>query len=175
MDRLSGCPVGVLDVSNDGNVVDANDTAATVLDTDHETLVGSHVDEAFPHSVERTLPRLFADGEPDETHEFEEYYPTVDRWLSVTVTPTDGDVRVYVADATSRYEQRQTADRLRDELDRIAVISELVSAILVELVGATNREDIAETVCTKLGQTDRYEFAWFGEREIGGDDVVIRA
>jgi predicted DNA binding protein len=175
MDRLSGCPVGVIDVSDEGRVVDANDTAATVLDTDRDSLLDSHVDGVFPHSVERTLPRLFADGRPDDDHEFEEYYPTLEQWLSVTVRPTDGDVRVYVEDATTRYERQQSADRLREQLDRMAVISELVSAILVELVGATSREDIAETVCRRLGETDRYEFAWFGEREIGGDDVVIRA
>ncbi len=175
MESLSGCPVGVLDATHDGRVTAVNDTAAALLSGERDELVGSHVDEAFPHSVERTLPRTFESNETVQSREFEEYYPGPDRWLAVTVDPREKDVRVYIDDVTQRHEQQQEADRLRGELDRMAVISELVSAILVELVGATSREDIAETVVMRLGETERYEFAWFGEREIGGDDVVIRA
>jgi hypothetical protein len=175
MERLSGCPVGVLDVTRDGRITAANDTATAVLDTDREQLVDARLDDAFPHSVERSLQRTFTGEEAITEREFEEYYPTLERWLSVTVVPDDACVRVYLDDVTSRHEQRQRSEELRSELDRIAMISELVSALLVELVGATTREGIAETVCTRLGETDRYEFAWFGEREIGGDDVVIRA
>ncbi|MEZ3117555.1 bacterio-opsin activator domain-containing protein [Halobaculum sp. MBLA0147] len=178
MESLSGCPVGVLDVTAAGRVAAANDTVVEVLDTDHDTLAEAHVDDVFPHSVERTLPRAFADADGDPTaHEFEEYYPGLERWLAVTVDPdaVDDGARVYVDDVTDRRSRRREAEALRAELDQMAVISELVSEILVELVGATTREGIAETVVRRLGETDRYEFAWFGEREIGGDDVVIRA
>ena len=172
MDGLSDCPVGVLDVTHDGRVTAANRTAVDLLATDDP--VGDGVTEAFPHSVERTLPRTFEADEPSD-RTFEEYYPELGQWFSVTVSPGPDRVRVYVEDVTDRREHAQEADRLRAELDRMAVISDLVSAILVELVGATTREGIAETVVTRLGETDRYAFAWFGEREIGGDDVVIRA
>ena len=173
MERLSACPVGVLDVTYDGRITAVNRTATELLDADRETLVDSDVTETFPHSVERTLPRTFTESVSHTA--FEEYYPEPDQWFGVTVAPDDDGVRVYVEDVTDRHERGQETDRLRAELDRMAVLSELVSEILVELVGATTREGIAETVVTRLGETDRYAFAWFGEREIGGDDVVIRA
>ena len=65
--------------------------------------------------------------------------------------------------------------QLRDERKRIAVIDEVLSDVLAELVGASSRDEIAETICRALGETERYEFVWVGEREVGGDTLTIRA
>lgn len=224
--RLDRCPLGVLEVDPNGTVIDVNDTARRLLRSEsngggksdgevgpagNADLVGEDIADVFPHSVERTLPRMF-EGTPVEDEEsdrrspgsggdesasgdaadesasdgpagevgidgaeFEEYYPSLDRWLSVTVVPADRSVVVYLDDVTDRRRHEQTADSLEDELARLSVIDTLLADVLAELVDASDREEIAETICDRLGETAIYEFAWLGEREIGGDRIVVRA
>jgi len=172
-ERLRAAPIGVLDVAPDGTVEGVNDAARDLMDAGDADLAGAPVAEAFPQSVENSLPT--AVGGEIAAAEFEEFYPALDRWLAVSVVPTDDGAVVYVDDATPRRRREQTVERLRAERERTAVIDELLSAVLADLVGASSREEIAETVCDRLGGTERYEFAWVGDREVGGDGLVVRA
>jgi len=172
-ERLDGAPIGVLEVSDDGTVEAANDVALSLIDAASEP-VGEPLDAVFPESVEDTLPDAVRGDGVDEA-EFEEYYPTVELWLAVTVVPVDGGATVYLRDVTDRRRQAQSLDRLREERERTAVIDEVRSEVLAELVGASSREEIAETICRELGESDIYAFAWVGEREIGSDGLAIRA
>ncbi|MFB6243229.1 MAG: bacterio-opsin activator domain-containing protein [Halobaculum sp.] len=230
-DRLETCPYGLLTV-RDGTVVASNDPAASLLNADRAQIRGTDIADAFPMSVESTLPRLFADGTPTETHEFEEYYPELERWLAVTVRPvgtgdstggddtvesdtesddtvesdtesddTDGsDIEVggaagpdgtesasgdestspavadiYVEDVTERVTATKRAAELREEVEEVLFVTDLLSEVLVGLVDATDREEVTETICRKLGETDAYEFAWLGEREPGGGPLRVEA
>jgi predicted DNA binding protein len=189
-DRLRDAPVGVLEVTGDGRISAVDDTAAGLVDGLADA-AGSRIGDAFPRSVENSVPGAFAGEGAVEERSVEEYYPDLDRWLSVTITTRDGgdaddgatDVdgeeppaaTVFLEDVTERRRYEQTVERFRTERARTAVIDGLLSDVLAELVGADSRDEIAETVCSRLGETDLYEFAWVGERAVDGDGVAVRA
>jgi hypothetical protein len=173
-ERFARAPVGMVEVTPEGVVTAINDAAAELLDVDAAATENEPVDVVFPDSVDDAVPAAFEGTAPPE-QSLEEYYPELDRWISVSLVPTDGAVTVYLTDASSYRECEQHNEQLRAELDRLAVLNELISAVLEDLVAASTREEIAETVCERLGETDIYEFAWFGERKVGGDDILVRA
>jgi hypothetical protein len=167
-------PVGILTVGYDGTIRDCNDAVCDLLECSPTETVDREIRRMFPDSVEASVPSAF-DSPLDQEQSFEEYYPSLDRWLDVTLVPVEDRVLLYVRDATNRYRERQRTEQLRDDLDRLTVLNELISDILAELVDAASREEIADTICRRLGETDIYEFAWVGERELGGDDLIVRA
>lgn len=173
-DRLEQAPIGVLDVDDAARVQDCNGHAKELLDLAGGFESGVSIESVFPESVEETVPRVLERGVTEPTA-FEEYYPAPDRWLSITIVPQDEGTTLFLEDCSQRYAAQQTIEHLRGELDRLSNINSLISAVLEDLVGASTREEIAETICTRLGETDLYAFAWVGEREIGGDDIVVRA
>jgi len=172
-ERFERAPVGMLEVSHDGTVRAVNDAAKQLLDADVGA-VGSDVERVFPHSVDASVPRAF-EASLESERSFEEYYPTLERWLAVSLVPTDSEVVIYLRDVTNRYQKQQRLEQIDDDLNRLMNINGLISDVLADLVGASAREEIAETICERLGETDIYEFAWVGERDLGGDDIVIRA
>ena len=172
-ERFERAPIGMVTVADDGTVTAINDAATDLLEVDAE-VPSAPIEAVFPASVEDFVPSAFADGEPDESST-EEYYPELDRWLSVSIVPGDERATVFLSDESRRRARERETDQLRAELDRLALLNETVSTVLDDLVGASTRTAIAETVCERLGETELYEFAWVGEREVGGDDIVVRA
>jgi hypothetical protein len=173
-ERFERAPIGMLEVTPEGTVTSINDAAVELLDVDAAATESAPIDVVFPNSVDNAVPTAF-DGTVPSEDTLEEYYPELDRWISASLVPTDETVTVYLTDITSYRECEQHNDQLRSELDRLTVLDELVSAVLEGLISASTREEIAETVCERLGKTEIYEFAWFGEREVGGDDILVRA
>jgi len=169
---LEHSPYGVLEVDPDGTVRRVNDAAGQLLDV--QSGAGTPIESLFPDSVEASVPGAF-DTPPETERTIEEYYPGLDRWLSVSIVPTDERVFLYLQDVTDSFRDRRQIEQLRGDLDRLTVLNELISDILGELVGATTREEIAETICRRLGETELYEFAWVGERDLGSGDIVVRA
>ncbi|WP_049985229.1 bacterio-opsin activator domain-containing protein [Halobellus rufus] len=172
-DRLQNAPVGVLIVSPDGRMTDINEVGKSLIDSTDD-VTGVPLAEIFPRSVEDSLLMAFESDSITDTS-FQEYYPELERWLSVSVTSTDESATVYLQDVTERKRYEQSIDQLRTERKRTAIIEGVLSEILAELIEATSREEIAETICHSLGDTDIYKFAWVGEREIGSDNLVIHA
>ncbi len=172
-DRLQQAPVGVLEVAADGTVVGINEVAREQLRRSDDP-AGAPIYEIFPRSVEDSLLDALG-GESVTDTTFEEYYPNLEQWFSISVVPTDDGATVYIEDTTKRRHHEKVVERLRKERQRTAVIDEVLSGVLAELVGASSREEIAETICRELGETELYEFAWVGERDIGSDELVIRA
>jgi predicted DNA binding protein len=171
-DRLHRAPIGVLEVSIDGVVVDSNEIGRTLIGETNPT--GTRLAEAFPRSVDDSVLTAF-DGRSVTETEFEEYYPGPDRWLAVSVVALDEGGAVYFRDVTERRQETRSLRRLRQERKRTELIDDVRSDILTALVDATSREEVAETICRGLGETDLYEFAWVGERDMGRDDIVVRA
>jgi hypothetical protein len=169
---FEACPFGVIAVTG-GTVRAINDAARELLDVDAP--VGEAVEAVFPAAVDRRVPGVFAADDPTDAHEFEEYYPGLDRWLAVTVEPVPTGATVYLEEVTDRVAAEQRAEQLVGQLDRVTTISELLSTVLSQLVGASTREEIAETICARLGEVDRYAFAWVGERDPATDRLEIRA
>ena len=175
MDESSAhAPLGILTVDHEGMVTDCNEAACDLLGCARSEAVDEDIAVVFPDSVEATVASSF-ERRPDRERSFEEYYPGLERWLSVSLVPTAEVVHLYVSDVTDSYRTKRRTERIRDDLDRITILNELISDVLADLVDAASREEIADTICRRLGETDIYEFAWVGERELGGDDLVIRA
>jgi len=171
--RRDQAPIGMVDVRPDGRIEAVNSVARELLGLD-EDATGKEIATLFPESVDNTVPRAF-EGSSPEQRQVEEYYPGVDAWFEVSIVPTGETATIYLQDITGAKEDEQSTQALQSDLDRLTIINELISDILAELVSASSREEIAETICDRLGQTDIYEFAWIGERELGGDDIVVRA
>ncbi|GAA0668707.1 bacterio-opsin activator domain-containing protein [Natronoarchaeum mannanilyticum] len=162
-ERLRRAPIGVVETTSDGVVVDANDAAAELLETDRGALRGTAIEESFPKSAAGTLREAFEGASPAPAS-FEEYYPPIERWLAVDVRVDDGAL-VYVRDRTPRKDVEQAVDRLDQQLDRVQRINSLVATVLQQVIGVSDRSDVARTVCERLGGTDLYRFAWVGDRE----------
>jgi len=167
--RLEEAPIGVITV-RDGTVRACNEPAADVLAADAPD--GEPITDAFPRSVERSLPRAF-DGASVSDVAFEEYYPAIDRWLSVSVVPGDDAATVYVSDVTAEKNRERTIERLRAESERAAIVDTLIADVVEGLVGATSQEAIAETIRNQLGTSEQYRFAWTGEYAAGSDELVV--
>ncbi len=173
-ERFETAPIGVLETSVDGEIRAVNDRAETLLEIGADAALGTSIDETFPESVENTVPNLIH-RQVTEKRTIEEYYPELQRWLDLTVIPIEDGVVVYLQDASDRQQNKQRIESLRGDLDRVTITNRLISDILAELVDASSRKEIAATICERLGKTDLYEFAWVGERELGGDELVISA
>lgn len=172
-DRLRRAPIGIIETTTDGRVVDVNDVAATLLETEPAALRGTAIGEGFPKSAAGTLREAF-DGASPTPASFEEYYPRIDRWLAVDVH-VDGGALVYVQDRTPRKELEQTVDRVDQRLDRVQRINSLVTTVLQQVIGTSDRSDIARTVCEQLGGTDLYRFAWVGDRSFSAERLRVLA
>lgn len=171
-DRHDDAPIGMIETTRAGTVTAANATAKGLLG--REQLADRCVADVFPESVENTVPAVFDRSEPT-TQDVEEYYPEPDRWFDVSVRPSGEGVIIYLQDVTDRHQDRQRIEQLRADIDRLTVTNTLISDILGELVDASSREEIAATICERLGGTDRYEFAWIGERELGSEEIRVQA
>ena len=194
-DVLDGVSEGVVVVDDDWRVTRANAAATTLLDREDAALVGADVRDVFPQSVESGFHDRFGgdDAEP-ATASFEEYFPDVGAWLAVRTvdgSDSDGDVDdgdlnepdsdvdggglvVYLRDVTERRDlEKALADR-EAELARVGRINATIQEIIRELVGATTREEVEETVCRRLVASDLYEVTWIGERDPAGDRLVHR-
>ncbi|OYR58407.1 histidine kinase [Halorubrum halodurans] len=167
--RLAEAPIGIITV-RDGTVRAWNESAADVLGAD--TAVGEPVTDVFPRSVERSLPRAF-DGTTVSDAAFEEYYPSIDRWLSVSVVPGDDETTVYVTDVTEEKDNERTIDRLRAEAERAETVDTLIADVLEGLVGATSQDAIMGTIRDRLGGSDQYRFAWTGEYVADSDELAV--
>ncbi|WP_152043250.1 bacterio-opsin activator domain-containing protein [Salinigranum salinum] len=174
-DVLDHVSDGVLVVNADWHVADANAVAAAQLDRDVSTLVGVDVREVFPRSVESTFHGHFAGDDPvPAAVTFEDYFPDLGTWLEVrTVTVGDG-LTIYLHDVTDRRGLERARRDSEAELGRLSRINATIQEIIRELVGATRRTEIEETVCERLVASDLYEFTWIGEREPLADRITHR-
>jgi len=83
----------------------------------------------------------------------------------------DGAVLMSV-DISERRQHEKDLERQRDELDTLNRINELLLAVSRDLFESPMHEDIEETVCTRLANSDLYQSAWIGKPEVGGERLV---
>jgi len=168
-DRLRAAPIGVIETTTDGRVLDLNERATTTLETNADSLRGTDIREAFPRSAAGTLRAAFA-GESVTPRSFDEYYPRIDRWLHVDVRIGD-TVLVYVQDETPAREDRERVEQLERRLARVQELDALVATVLQRVIDASDRTAVARTVCERLGGTDLCRFVWVGERDVPDDGL----
>jgi len=172
-ERLCHAPVGIIETSTSGHILDINDTAATTIETAAEECREADIRDVFPKSAAGSLRAVF-DEAPVPADSFEEYYPRLERWLAVDIH-VDGDVLVYVRDRTGHRETEETVTQLQQRLERIQRINGLVGTVLQRIIDASDRTDIARTICERLSGTDLYAFAWVGDRDFGEDRLRMLA
>ena len=169
-EALATAPIGVIEATVDGEITAVNERAATLIETAPETAVGEPLATGFPASAADHLSSIL-DDEPTPTA-FEEYYPRIDRWLAVDVQVDDG-LRLFIRETTEKHDLRQRAERLDRRLDRVQRIDALIVRVLQHVIGAADREEIARSVCERLGGADRYDFVWVGTREFNTDRLRV--
>jgi len=172
-DQLRSVPIGIIEVTRDGTVTDLNDAAAAAIKADPEALRGADLLERFPKSADGTLRDAFG-GKSPSPRSFEEYYPTVDRWLAVDIS-VDDSVLVSVRDRTEHRETERTVERLEQRLDRVQRIDGLVVAVLQRLLDASDRTEVGQTVCENLGGSDPYAFSMVADRDFPNDRLQVVA
>ena len=156
-------PVGIVEVSGDEEVESVNPTAATLLDSDIQHLVGASPRDVLPKSATGALHEALAEGPP--TAPIEEYYPEIEQWLRTDIVAADSGTVLYFRDRTDLHERDQRVGRLEQRMERIEQIDSVVAAVLGKVIEASAREEVWQTVCERLGAADLYEFAWVGERD----------
>lgn len=171
---LERAPIGIAEVSPEGRVRSLNRSASALLDVDPEESVDEAIEAVIPQSVDDRVPSAF-ESPPDAERSIEEFYPALDRWLSVTIVPADGRVLVYLEDTSEAHRSKRRRETLEDDLQRVTITNELIADILAALIDASTRTEISTTICEHLGETELYDFAWVGEREPGSADIVLRA
>ena len=171
-EALATAPIGVIEATRDGEITAINERAATLIETAPEAAVGESLSAGFPTAATDHLTEAL-DDETSST-DFEEYYPRIDRWLAVDVQVDDG-FRLFVRETTETHELRQRVDRLDRRLDRVQRIDALIVRVLQQVLGAADREEIATSVCDRLGGADRYEFVWVGDRAFQTDTLRVVA
>lgn len=166
-------PIGVIKTTAGGEILAINGVGADLLSGSRSEFKGKSIRTVIPRSVDDKVSTAFESG-ISTRRTIEEYYPELEKWVTVTLAPRGEVVIVYLQDRSRRRESERRIDSLQEELDRLAVTNEVISEALAELVGASSRISIAERICHSLGESELYDFAWFGEREVGGDGLVVQ-
>ncbi|RJX42694.1 bacterio-opsin activator [Halonotius aquaticus] len=171
-EALTTAPIGVIEATRDGEITAINERAATLIESEPDAVVGESLSAGFPTAATDHLSEAL-DDELTPT-DFEEYYPRIDRWLAVDVQVDDG-LRLFVRETTETHELQQRVDRLDRRLDRVQRIDALIVRVLQQVLGAADREEIATSVCDRLGGADRYDFVWVGDRAFQTDSLQVVA
>ncbi|WP_435348803.1 PAS domain S-box protein [Haloarchaeobius sp. HRN-SO-5] len=79
-----------------------------------------------------------------------------------------------LAGAIQRHRHEQELVRQREHLAALDNLNAVVRDITEAVIEQSTREEIEETVCTRLAESDSYEFAWIGEIESGSQLVTLR-
>ncbi|WP_277543761.1 bacterio-opsin activator domain-containing protein [Haloarcula laminariae] len=153
--------------------MDINDTAATTIKTPAEECREVDIRDVFPKSAAGSLRAAF-DEATISPKSFEEYYPRLEGWLAVDIH-VDREILVYVRDRTGRRETEEAVTQLQQRLERIQRINGLVGAVLQQIIDASDRTEIARTICERLSGTELYAFAWVGDRDFGEDRLRMLA
>ncbi|WP_254663305.1 bacterio-opsin activator domain-containing protein [Haladaptatus sp. W1] len=101
-------------------------------------------------------------------------------WANVVITALrteEGELRGFAKvtrDMTERREHEQKLAQQRDELATLNRINVVIRDLVRALVSVASREEVEETICTRLAKTNLYQFAWIGERDLNSG-VVARA
>ena len=185
---LQGAELGVWDWNIETGDVNFDDRWAGMLGYDASDLDG-HVDiwEALvhPEDIERAWDAIDAHVEGETPMLQAEYRMRSEsggyRWIRdigrVVERAEDGSpVRAVGVhqDVTERKERQRELAAQRDELATLAQIHVLIQDVIRALGSAATRAEIEETVCTRILDSELYQFAWFGEREGSGTQLARR-
>lgn len=170
-------------IDENGEFYDWNEKTAETLGYSHEELAGIPPKNVIPTDHHKYVPGLMeaidaiedrrvnvdlltADGERI-THEF--------NGTTFEHPGTGEQFRCGVArDITERLARERKLQRQRDELSTLNRINDVLFESIDDLVETTSRATVEETVCSRLAESELYEFACTVERGIGEDRLYPR-
>ncbi|WIV66521.1 PAS domain S-box protein [Natrialbaceae archaeon AArc-T1-2] len=79
-----------------------------------------------------------------------------------------------IEDVTDRIERERKLEHQREQLAALDSLNQVVSEITDAVIGQSTREEIEETVCTHLAESDSYLFAWIGDVDAATQTVNLR-
>lgn len=175
-DQLRQAPIGIIEATHEGQITATNEAVRVILSQDGESgnLEGQSIVDVFPESAPQSLQESFKGGFSSE-RSFEEYYPEIERWLHVKLRSNQEHVTVYVQDVSNQYDTEQTVERLQHRLGRLEQIDTLVSTVLDDLIEASHREEIAQTISQRLDGMDLYDFTWVGGLDRASEEIEVIA
>ncbi|WP_227356543.1 PAS domain S-box protein [Haladaptatus salinisoli] len=167
----------------EGNVRSWNAGAEQMKGYEREEIVGDHFSAFYTEEdAARDVPeRNLADAVERGSAEDEGWRVRADGslfWANVVITALrteDGSLRGFAKvtrDLTERREHERKLARQRDELATLNRINVVIHELVRALVSAASREDVEETVCTRLAETNLYQFALVAERDLNGRVVA---
>ena len=171
-DRFDFLSEGVLTLDGSGEIVETNASSAALLEKDPSALIGLPIGEALPNAAQPQL--VSSDQWANAKVEVVEFFPSLDRWLEIRTVDTAHGMTAYLRDVTDRKRREHDLDARRHEVKTIAQINEMIGTVIGALVGAGSREEIEQTICERLFESELYRFAWIGEETVGDDAIRIR-
>ena len=160
-----GCQVAMLTaVEPDTDIID--------LPFD-EYIVKPATQSALRETIDDLLLRAGFDAEAQE-------YFAMEAKSDVLEEREESNLRDPDAAAEFRRETEQTGESeqiqaLKDRLERLRRITSVIRDIDKQLVVATSRDEIEQTVCERLVDAEPYELAWIGDYTVSFDQTTPRA
>ena len=160
-----------------------NERAEDVLGVRAEDVVGVNIWDAFPEAAETRFQHEYQRAmETQESVSFEEYYPPLEKWFSVTAYPSETGLSVYFRDVTDKQEREHELERYESVVetvqDGIYIVDEdgtftMVNDAYAEMVGYDRSELIGADVSMVVdAETARDAAALERELTSGGQSTA---
>ena len=163
----------------DGRYRFVNEATADYLGREKEAIVGATDEELFGEAGSDVMRKERTVRETEERRTFEETLPVAggERVFESTRAPyygSDGGLAGTVTVCRDVTEQKAYERKLksrRDELATLNRINEVTREVVRALIGEPNREEVEQTVCDRLVQSELYELAWIGRPDPAGAEI----
>lgn len=97
-----------------------NKAAERILRKTRTECIGNHIWKCFPEAEAMEYEGLFKRAMAGESVQFENYYPPLDLWTSISVYPTPDGIAVYLIDITEQKRYLQHIEKQNEKLKDIA-------------------------------------------------------
>jgi PAS domain S-box-containing protein len=182
---VENAPFGMFRLDEDLRITYENSRAEEIIglpdDKEASDAIGTKIHE-LPPIIETGQADLFTrlkEGEPIEfDFPFESIYGKEAYFTGRSVPlyrdgEFDGAI-LMATDISERRQQERQLEQQRDELETLNRINDLLLEITRELLEGRTRKQIERTVCERLAGSELYQFAWIGELEGDGSQLVAR-
>ena len=183
---VENAPFGMFRLDEELRITYENPRAEEIIglpeDEESSAAIGEDIRE-LPPIVETGEADLFSRLKDGETIEFEFPFQSIygrEAYFTGRGVPLyrddefDGAV-LMANDISERRRRERELERQRDELTTLDRINELLLEITRDLFESPTRTEIEQMVCDRLAASDLYQFAWIGEPDPDGRQIVSRA
>ena len=114
-----------------------NNQAEKLLGILKNEIIGHNLWEVFPDSINsESFKKYHEAAENNQTIQFETYFAPLDKWLEISVYPSNSGLSVYFKDVTERVQYIKAIEEQNEKLQQIAwTQSHIVRAPLARMMG----------------------------------------